>query len=705
MSLNSIINTSLSGLFTNQQSMQVTSNNIANVNTPGYGRLQVNQSANLYQGESAGVKIDGVTRVVDNFLEAAFRVSNSNASEFTAGREFHDRIQGLLGDPSAESSLSTRLGDIYSSIADMSLNPADVLRRQQTLNEMQSYMDNISLIQSEVQNLRGEAGQQLNEKVEDVNELLSRIFELNPLIAKASLESNNAGSLEGEMSQVLDRLSDLIDINVTRNTEGSFRVATSSGVTLIDKTTKSELDFDTPGIVDANTYFEPITLYRLDQNTDERISSGRSMSGQIRSGRIKGLIDIRDEQLVNLSETMGELGARFRDAINSVHNKFSAVPAPNDLTGKQTYIDNSQSVNFTGKVTFAVTDSASSLIASHEVDFDTTSFSDYDALISNVNAGLSGVGTLSLSNGVMSMQAANSSHGVVIAQDETAPSNSGNRGFAHYFGMNDLISSQSEGIYNTGLTGSDPHTMTVGETMQFRVLDRNNSELSTVTVNVAGSSIDDMLAELNDVTGLGGFVNFALDSSGKMDWTSTGIVDGVDIQLIKDNTEMGATGVGFAAAFGMDKSYQINAALNMEVKSNVADDPSLLSVSLFDFSASVGSTVLTSGDQRGALAFQDTETKVYEFANAGELKATDVTLGQYLSQFLGNTGLMAQRAENMEIDNLALQNELSARRSNVNGVNLDEELSNLIVYQNAYSASARVLSSVQELYDTLLAAV
>ncbi|WND02065.1 flagellar hook-associated protein FlgK [Temperatibacter marinus] len=705
MSLNSIINTSLSGLFVNQQTLQVASNNIANVNTPGYSRLVVEQAPNVVQGSSAGVIVSGVTRVVDRFLESAFRTSSSNAAEYTAQREFQDRIQGLLGDPNADSSLSQRLSDIYVSIADMSLNPADTLRRQQTLNEMQTFLDNISLIQDEVQNLRNETNQQIAEKTDELNELFNRAYELNPLIAKASAEGNNAGSLEGEMGQVLDKISEFMDITVQQNDEGTYRVTTSSGITVVDNTTKTRLEYEAPGTVDSSSYFDPIELYRLNPNTDEVTSSGRDMNGQIRSGSLRGLMDLRDEQLVNLSTTLGEFSARFTDQMNAVHNQYSAVPAPNSLEGKTTFIDGSQNVNFTGEVTFAVTDSNSQLVASHTVDFDSTAFADYDALVTAVNTGLGGAGTLALTNGQMSLTAASSSNGVVIADNETTPSSLSGRGFSHFFGMNDVISGREQGIYETGLTGSDPHTMTNGETIEFRVLDRNNSEISTVTVTISGTDIDDVIAELNDNTGLGAYVTYALDSKGQLTWTSNNTITDVDIQLISDATEMGSTGVGFTKAFGLDKSYQIDAGHELSVRNELSQDPSLFAVSDFDLTGSVGDVVLTSGDQRGALAFQETETEVFQFGDAGELRAADASLQQYLAQYLGNAGLMAQRSENLEIDNLALRDELELRRSDVSGVNLDEELSSLVVYQNAYNASARVLSTVQSLYDSLLQVV
>lgn len=705
MSINSIINSSLSGLFVNQQALHVTSNNIANVNTPGYNRLEVEQSANILQGEAAGVLLDGVTRVVDTFLESASRVANSNAMEYTSQREFHDRIQGVLGDPNASSSLSSRMSEIYSSLADLTLNPADVLRRQQTLNDMQAFFDSVSLVHDEIQGLRTEASEQIKEKVLEVNALLDRVYQLNPLIAKAKVDGNTPGALEGEMSQVLDELSALIDINVRQNDNGTYVVATSSGVTMVDTNTKSEMEYEAPGFVDAGTFFDTIKLYRLNPATDERISEGRDMNGQIRSGQLRGLMEIRDEQLVDLSSSLGEFSARFSDEMNAVHNTYSAVPAPNSLSGVQTFIDGSQSVNFTGQVTFAITDASNRLVNSHTVDFDTTTFADYDALIANVNAGLGGDGTLALTNGVMSLTATNSANGVVIADDETTPSRLAGRGFSHYFGMNDLVTSRRPGIYETGLTGTDPHTLATGGEMQFRVLDKYNAEITTVTVNVTGTSVDDMITELNNVAGLGGFVTFSLDSNGSLTWESNGLYEDIDLQLISDTTAMGDTQVAFTTAFGLDKKFQIEAAADLNVVDRLKTSPAQMAVSVFDSTAAVGDIVLTAGDQRGALAFQYTETELYTFEEAGELRQTQVSFQQYLGQFLGNAGLMASRAENLEVDNTALQSELFQRRTDVSGVNLDEELSNLIVYQNAYNASARILSTAQELYDTLLQSV
>ena len=144
------------------------------------------------------------------------------------------------------------------------------------------------------------------------------------------------------------------------------------------------------------------------------------------------------------------------------------------------------------------------------------------------------------------------------------------------------------------------------------------------------------------------------------------------------------------------------AARNLSIRSEILDQPNLLSLGQFDQSVGVGQTALTDGDQRGALALQRLETTLVAFDDAGELQGASVTLSQYTANWLGNVGLMARRATNLEEDNQALQLEIDQRQADVSGVNMDEELANLIVFQNAYNAAARVLSSVQELYDELL---
>jgi flagellar hook-associated protein 1 FlgK len=92
----------------------------------------------------------------------------------------------------------------------------------------------------------------------------------------------------------------------------------------------------------------------------------------------------------------------------------------------------------------------------------------------------------------------------------------------------------------------------------------------------------------------------------------------------------------------------------------------------------------------------------FSFGAAGTLTPLTTTLGQYAAQIIGQAATTASNAQSNSTYQTSLQTQLSAQLSSVTGVNLDTELSNLVVYQNAYGASARVVTTLQSMYDTLI---
>ena len=84
MSLNGVIGNALSGLQAAQLGMRTASNNVSNVNTPGYARTELNQTARNAGGQGMGVEIIGVQRVTDRYLQAASMRAASDASAATA---------------------------------------------------------------------------------------------------------------------------------------------------------------------------------------------------------------------------------------------------------------------------------------------------------------------------------------------------------------------------------------------------------------------------------------------------------------------------------------------------------------------------------------------------------------------------------------------------------------------------------------------
>ena len=332
MSINAIIGNSLSGLFTNQAALRITGNNIANVNTPGYARQVISQETVLVGARAAGVKISEISRVVDRFLEQAAFTATSSLGEYTVQREFHDRLQGVLGRPDSQGTLAGRINSLFASIGELSLNAGDNILRQATLNSIQNFADESSRVAQSIQDLRADANRQIAEQVSKVNDALQRIHRLNPLIIREKILNGELGGLEDQRSQAIAQVAEILDVQVNLQPDGSVHVLTETGVVLVDSAVR-ELEYTAPGTVTAETQFNQIKIHTLDAITGERLSAFQNLDPNLRGGRLRGLIDLRDGQLRDLSLSLGELSANVIDQLNAAHNANASVPPPNSLVG------------------------------------------------------------------------------------------------------------------------------------------------------------------------------------------------------------------------------------------------------------------------------------------------------------------------------------------------------------------------------------
>ena len=133
MSLNLIMNTATSGLMTAQGQLRVVSDNVANVNTPGYVRKVAEQRAMTTQGMGAGVEIARVRLATDRFLQAASFNAGAEAARQGVRYELFDRIQSLFGNPSGGTDFFSQVDEMFSAFAVAAEDPISSPRRQEAL--------------------------------------------------------------------------------------------------------------------------------------------------------------------------------------------------------------------------------------------------------------------------------------------------------------------------------------------------------------------------------------------------------------------------------------------------------------------------------------------------------------------------------------------------------------------------------------------
>ncbi len=703
MTISAIINNSLTGLFTSQTALKTITDNVSNVNTEGYARKVVRLDPRLTGSQGAGVEISGIERVVDKFLVKSTYETQGQASRYELENTFHSRMQALLGRPDVNSSLSGKINDVFNSMSELALNPLSTILKESVVSRIDAFGDEIGMLAENIQVMRLDASTQIAETVEKINGLLERIDFLNPLIVKETVASGDAGSLMEQRSQALSDLSELIDINIIDSGNNKIDISTKSGLYLLGNT-RRELQYNSPGVVSSSTPFPPISLYDVDPTTGSLSTTGLTLDENVASGELFGLLNIRDTELVAMSEELGSLASSVMNEFNRVHNENVAAPPPNFLTGSNTGMGSADPHYFTGETIFAVTDSAGNLVNSVTIDFGVigTNFAD---VITAVNAGLGGDGSLSLNSGSLTFAAASGTNGVSISQVAGNESDRSGRGFAEYFGMNDLITARSNGQYETGVQGADLHGFIGGGTMHLQIKGKGGIDLAEYTLTItAGQTFNDVINDLNS-SSLGFYTTFSLSSTGELISTPNAGFDFTRVHVQSDVTSRGTTGTTLSEFFGIGNRYLIDAAFDFGVVDRIADDVNLLSLAKFDDTALVGQTAVSFGDQRGGIALQELENENVNIRQAGGLNAFNSSLGQYAAAVLADFGFRAQLAEGFGEDSQILLGELNQRSQSISGVNVDEELSNMIIYQNAYASSARMLSVAQELFDEIIGIV
>ena len=697
MSLASILGSASSGLLASQTQLRVISDNIANVNTPGYARKVVDQQSVSLSAAGGGVSVARIERTVDQFLQQASYSASAQQSSGQTVADMLDRAQALFGDPTTSNGFFNQLDQVFSDLSTASQDPASSVSRNQALTSISNFFDQASSISSQLQSLSGEADSRISDTVTQVNSLLGQIDQLNVTLVRDTASGADITGAQNAQSQLIDQLSGLLDIAVNRRSDGGVDLQSNDGSLLVSRSGAAQLSFSTSGgapgqILVATTGGTPHPM-------------------QPQSGTLAGLLQLRNSQLPTIQAQLGEYVTQAANQINQAHNASTAVPPPAQLTGRNTGLDLPTAISgFTGKTTVAIVSTAGVLQSRIDVDFDAATITadggapmtfTPSTFLSTLNGALGANGSASFNNGVLSLQAS-SGNGVSIGDDATTPSSKTGRGFSQFFGLNDLISSAGFPYPATGLTGTDPNGFNAGGVVTLRLQDANGAALRDAAVTVpAGGDMNALITSLNDnATGVGLYGAFSLSSNGELTFKPN--QPGVAISLVSDTTQRGPGGPALSSLFGIDPKLRYQRASAFSVRPDIAANGANLAMAQLNLSAAAGQQALSRGDARGGLLLAAAGQQTTTFDPAGPFGALTTTLSDYASQFSGSVAQRAAAADSNKTNAQAVNAEATARRSSVEGVNLDQELINLTTYQQAYSASARLLQTVDQLYQILL---
>lgn len=709
MSINSILNSAMSALQTNQAALKVVSDNVSNINTQGYARRVVNQQTQVAGGTLMGVDIGSVQRVIDQFLQSETLSASAGASQYSAQSDIYDQLNGILGKPGDGNSLTAKLDSVFSSLATASQAPGSSTSQQSVLTALQGLATTISSMSSSITTLQTQVDGQISSSISTVNSLIKNIYNLNQQVQTATLAGDTASGLLDQRDVAVQQLSSLIGVRVSEQSNGQLIVSTQDGVTLVGDT-YGQLSYAGGN---ANGAYGQITMTSINGANGNQIGPAQVLDPHLGSGSIEGLIDMRDNQLPALQSELGNFARQTALAFNQQANANSAAPPPSSLDGRNTGLLSTDALNFTGKTTIAIADADGNLVSRIDVDFDAGTLSvdggasasigtTVGSFATALNSALGGNGSANFTDGELSVSATGT-NGVVVKDDATTPSSRGGTGFSQFFGLNDIFEGSSPSILSTGLSASDDSGLAAGSTMSFMLKNPNGTVDKQVSVSItAGMTVGDVVTAMN--TAMGGAGTFSLNSDGSMKFTPSASNSRDTLTVTSDTTQRGATGMSFTQMFGIGANQASAQAQGFSVNPNMTASPSSLPFAQANIDGTnvAGDSILGSGDARGLIALQNLANSRQSFLSAGGMGAQVSTLGDYAANFYQDVSTRsnaASTANTTQSDRLA---EAQTRQASESGVNLDEELSNMMIYQKAYAAGARMLQVGQQLYDTLL---
>lgn len=323
-SLGSALQVGRSALRAQQIGLNTIGNNIANVNTPGYARKNVVLAGDsaVTGGVGGGVKVTALTRQRDIFLDSQFRFEGGALGKLETTNRLMGTIESifteLAGGGSSETSaifnqasgsaLSGGLNRFFNAFQDLANDPQSTSARAQVREEARFITEQFHRIDEQLTDLRADIDVEVKNTIQEVNRLTGDIGRLNErILALKRNPTDVAGNLDDERDRLIDSLSDLIDVRVREEPDGTYTVtgAAGEGVLLVDGALSNNLG--TRSALRDGANVSDVTFSQ----------SGANLA--ISTGKLRGLLDVRDWQIVSYKSSMDQLAIHFVEQINTVH--------------------------------------------------------------------------------------------------------------------------------------------------------------------------------------------------------------------------------------------------------------------------------------------------------------------------------------------------------------------------------------------------
>ncbi len=319
MGIQSIFNIAQSSLRSQQLGTEVTGENIANVNTPGYSRQRVmleNSETSLASGFPLGngVKVAQIQRSYDSFLQSQITNGNSTNGQTSTRLNFMQRIEPLFNELTADG-LGASLDNFFKSWQDLASNPQGTAQRQAVLAQGEILVDNFHQVNAFLNNTKTDADKSLVGITSDLTANLKDIASLNDQIKEIEVSGGNANELRDKRDVSVQDLAKLTGIRYMEQTDGTLTVTASSGEMLVSGNQSATVFTQ----VNSTTGLNDIMMTPHGGSTPLNITATIGGPGNT-LGSLGGTLNVRDNLVPDKIAKVDELAYNLATTLNTVHS-------------------------------------------------------------------------------------------------------------------------------------------------------------------------------------------------------------------------------------------------------------------------------------------------------------------------------------------------------------------------------------------------
>lgn len=656
-----------SGVLAQQKMLSTTSNNIANVSTAGYTRQSTVLTTNT---SGLGVGDSSTRRVYDIYAQAQVWTDTSTYKKAQTSYDVLSQLDTYLSDTST--GLSESIDSVFSAFQSANTSPSSTAYRQSLLTSLSSTSNTISSVSGELSSLHETVNKNITSTVNDVNDMLTSLSDLNAQILKVPVADDDGtrANLLDQRDQLITSLSEKIEIKTIPQDNGTTQVNLPSGEPLVLPGSSGAATLS----VVAGDPNPQATSLKLQLGT---VSIGLSSSNL--GGTLGGYFSARDT-IESTQKQVGQLSLALSDGINS-QNKLG-LNLNNQLGGDVFSIASIDGLAYSGTSSGAsvsasiVSGSGSNLTPNDfEVSYSTSSGLSISIISDNSKiqvypvspaTDFSQTSTIDLSDYGLSFDISSMSNGDKFLIQPTLNAASSTQ--LANISQDDLaLASPIKASADSGNYGSA--TITLDSIS-------NTSVLNTSTTPISINSNAPSKIVINDA---GEYEIYSASSA-------------TPIATLALSSTFNGSNI-MAAAYGSTAAtypgYEVS--ITGSVKPG---DEFTIAFNENGFSDNSNGLVLANLSNKDLVRNGASESTDNKRTFAESYNATVASVGATVSSLKTlSTAADAKLTQSQSV------------YESVAGVSLDEEAANLIRYQQAYAASAKVITAAQETFDTLLGAV